>query len=154
MAWEARGKGQHEFYYRSRRRGGKVEKVYLGRGDVAREVVENLLVDGAGGDEHEAPNPGTLGCLDQLHGAEDVLLHELQHVTLATPEAVTGIVQGRMDHGIAAIDEAGTSDLVSQFAWHPLDLPLQGLKSAPVAAGAIPAPAEVPLGGEARRETM
>jgi len=53
-----------------------------------------------------------------------------------------------VDHGIAAIDETGTSDLVSQFAWHPLHLPLQGLKSAPVAARAIPAAAEVPLGGE------
>ena len=38
MAWEARGKGQHRFYYRSRHAGGKVEKVYLGRGDVAREA--------------------------------------------------------------------------------------------------------------------
>ena len=54
-----------------------------------------------------------------------------------------------MDHGIAAIDETGTSDLVSQFAWHPLHLPLYGLESAPVAARAIPAAAEVSLGGEA-----
>jgi hypothetical protein len=40
VAWEARGKGQHRFYYRSRRVNGRVTKVYLGAGDVARQAAE------------------------------------------------------------------------------------------------------------------
>lgn len=40
MAWEARGKGQHRFYYRSRRIGREVRKVYLGSGDVAKQAAE------------------------------------------------------------------------------------------------------------------
>jgi hypothetical protein len=120
-----------------------------GMGLVQGPVFENLLVDGAGGDEHESPHIGVPGCLDQLQGAEDVLLHELQHVTLTTPETVAGIVQGGMDHRIAAFDETGTSGLVSQFTRHPLHLLPDGVKSASVAPRAIPAAAEVPLGGEA-----
>ena len=79
-----------------------------GMGLVQGPVVENLLVDGAGGDEHETPDIGMPGCLDQLQGAEDVLLDELQHVALAAPKAAAGMVQGGVDHGIAALDETGT----------------------------------------------
>ena len=40
MAWEARGKTQHRFYYRSQRVGRSVRKVYLGSGDVAKQAAE------------------------------------------------------------------------------------------------------------------
>ena len=40
MAWEVRGKTQHRFYYRSRRIGRDVHKVYLGSGDVAKQAAE------------------------------------------------------------------------------------------------------------------
>lgn len=59
---------------------------------VQRPVVENPLVDGAGGDENEPPNLGLSGCLDQLQSTEDILLGELQQVPLPAAKAAAGMI--------------------------------------------------------------
>lgn len=40
MAWELRGKKKKRFYYRSKRVGQKVHRIYLGSGEVAQKAAE------------------------------------------------------------------------------------------------------------------
>jgi hypothetical protein len=54
------------------------------------------------------------------------------------------MVQSSVDDGIAAFNETAACLIVAQPTRHPLDLPLHGLDSAPVAAETIPAAANVP----------
>jgi hypothetical protein len=66
---------------------------------------QDLLMDGAGGNEYEpADSRGTCG-LDQLQCPEDVLVGELDDVAFAAAEAPAWMVESGVHDGVAAFNQ-------------------------------------------------
>ena len=76
-------------------------------GFVQRPVGQDHLVDGAGGDEHEARHTGLEGGLEELQRAGEVDAEEDvgRTVTAAAPIARAFPLHGRVDHGVRAPDQ-------------------------------------------------
>jgi NAD(P)-dependent dehydrogenase (short-subunit alcohol dehydrogenase family) len=70
-------------------------------GLVQRPIVEDLLVDGACGNEHEPSDISPPGGLNQLQSAQHVLLDEFQHVALVAAKASARMVR-RHEHELQA----------------------------------------------------
>ena len=117
---------------------------------VERTAIEDLLVDRTCGDEDEPPDSGSPRRFNEPNRAHDVLLDKIHQVTLAAAKAAAGMMQGRVDHGIATSDKGLDAARVAQVSLHPFQRTGQFLESRPVACRAIPAPEPVPLADEVR----
>ncbi len=104
---------------------------------VERPVAEDLLVNRAGGDEHEASCASRPGRFNQTQGSEHVPFSELDHVPLAAAETAAGMKQRGMHHGIAIGNQGGRRRGVSQIADDPLE-PVAVVKAAEIAGFASP----------------
>ncbi len=96
-----------------------------GRGGVRlveRPVGEDAFVDGACGNENEASDARRSCRFDEFDRADDVFGDEIEDVPFAASEAAAGMVQSRMNHGLATFDQRGSSAGVSQLAGDPFHL--------------------------------
>jgi hypothetical protein len=101
-------------------------------------------VYGTRGYEHETASPDCPGGFDQLQGANQVLLNELDQVSLGATKTCSGSVERRVDHSVAAVHQRLCAGSVAQVALDPLYIAAI-VESAPIAGRPMPAAKRVAL---------
>src|SRR5690349_11442591 len=88
---------------------------------IKRAVVQNLLVNSAGGNKHEPGNVSTPRGLHELQRPQNISLGKLDDISLRPAKTSTRAVQSRMQYGVAILNQRCRARRVSKVARHPFD---------------------------------
>src|SRR5690242_4327715 len=86
---------------------------------VKRPIVENLLVDGAGRNEHKPRDPVVTRRFDQPQRADYIPLGKVDEIPFAPSKRAARMIESSMNDCITAFDQFGRRGVVSQITFDP-----------------------------------
>ena len=88
---------------------------------VQRAVIQDLFMDGAGGNEDEPADASPACGFDQSESADNVSLGEVDDVSFGSTKSLTRSSQGGMDYRVASRNQLLTCCGVIQITKQPID---------------------------------